>query len=284
MLVQGGGRVMKDCEAKRNMTNTGLDKHRPNNEEELPVVLLDGTSGQSEDWSQVVEQLTKHRPVIRLNYAEPVAGSDSANAPRVSDLADRVIAAARAGGRHRFDLVGFSLGAAVATFIAAEYSEMVRSLVLVSGFSYGGDPRMRSRFDLWLHLARTDKSALAKLLLVSGLSREFLSAFDQNTIDGIIQSFVAMSDWPQIEQNIRVDLAVDVREQARKIKAPTLSITGKYDQIVPPFYTQELADLIPTAKRAEIPSGHLSFLEKPVELASAMLTFLLEKHPQQLGA
>ena len=58
---------------------------------------------------------------------------------------------------------------------------------------------MRLQFDLWLHLARTDKIALGKLLLVSGLSREFLSAFDQNTIDGIIQSFVAMSDWPLIE-------------------------------------------------------------------------------------
>jgi pimeloyl-ACP methyl ester carboxylesterase len=124
---------------------------------------------------------------------------------------------------------------------------MVRSLVLVSGFSYGGDPRMRLQFDLWLHLAQTDKIALAKLLLISSLSREFLSAFDENTIDGIIQSFVAMSDWPLIEQNIRVDLALDVREQAKKIKAPTLSITGKYDQIVPPFYTQELADLIPAA-------------------------------------
>ena len=138
---------------------------------------------------------------------------------------------------------------------------------------------MRLQFDLWLHLARTDKIALGKLLLVSGLSREFLSAFDENTIDGIIQSFVAMSDLPLIEQNIRVDLAVDVREQARKIKAPTLSITGKYDQIVPPFYTQESADLIPNAKRVEIPSGHLSFLEKPVDLASAMLTFLLEENP-----
>ena len=138
---------------------------------------------------------------------------------------------------------------------------------------------MRLQFDLWLHLALTDKIALAKLLLVSGLSRDFLSAFDENTINGIIQSFVAMSDWPLIEQNIRVDLAVDVRERAKKIKAPTLSITGKYDQIVTPFYTQELADLIPTAKRAEIPSGHLSFLEKPVDLASAMLTFLLQKHP-----
>jgi len=167
--------------------------------------------------------------------------------------------------------------AAVATFVAAEYPETVRSLVLVSGFSYGADPRMRLQFDLWLHLARTDKTALAKLLLASGLTREFLSAFDENTINGIIQSFVAMSDWPLIEQNIRADLGVDVREQAKKVEAPTLSITGKYDQIVPPFYTQELADLIPTAKRTEIPSGHLSFLEKPVDLASAISTFLLGK-------
>ena len=257
----------------------GLEKHRANSAEELPVVLLHGTSGQSEDWSQVVEQLASHRPVIRLNYAESVAGADSDNAPEVSDFADRVVAAAGGGDTHRFDLLGYSLGAAVATSIAAEYPEMVRSLVLVSGFSYGGDPRMRLQFDLWLHLARTDKTALTKLLLVSGLSRDFLSAFDENSINGIIQNFVAMSDWPLIEQNIRGDLAVDVREQAKKIKAPTLSITGKYDQIVPPFYTHELADLIPSAKRAEIPSGHLSFLEKPVDLASAILTFLIEKHP-----
>jgi 3-oxoadipate enol-lactonase len=97
---------MRDCEAKRNMTNSGPEKHRPNNEEDLPVVLLHGTPGQSEDWSQTVEQLTSHRPVIRLNYAEPVASTDSANAPRVSAFADRVVAAAEAGGRHRFDFVG----------------------------------------------------------------------------------------------------------------------------------------------------------------------------------
>ena len=216
--------------------------------------------------------------MIRLNYAELAAGTDSANAPRVSDFADRVVATAGAGGTHRFDLVGYSLGAPVAASIAAEYPEMVRSLVLVSGFSYGGDPRMRLQFDLWLHLARTDKIALAKLLLVSGLSREFLSAFDENTINGIVQGFVAISNWPLIEQNVKVDLAVDVREQAKNIKAPTLSITAKYDQIVPTFYTQELADLIPRSKRAEIPSGHLSFLENPSDLTSAMLTFLLEKH------
>src|ERR1700735_3459548 len=163
------------------MTNNGLEKHRASSEEELPVVLLHGTSGQSEDWSQVVEQLTRHRRVIPLNYAESVPGTDSENAPGVSDFADRVVAGARAVGTHRFDLVGYSLGAAGAASIAAKYPEMVGSLILVSGFSYGGDPRMRLQFDLWLQLARTDRIALAKLLLVSGLSREFLSAFGGTT-------------------------------------------------------------------------------------------------------
>jgi pimeloyl-ACP methyl ester carboxylesterase len=124
---------MRDREAKRKMTDTELEKHGPNNEEDLPVVLLHGTSGQSEDWSQVVEQLTSHCPVIRLNYAEPVIGVDSADAPAIPDFADRVVAAARAGG--------------------------IRSLVLVSGFGYGGDPRMRLQFDLWLHLARTEQGS-----------------------------------------------------------------------------------------------------------------------------
>ena len=73
----------------------GLEKQRPNNEEEVPVVLLHGTSGQSEDWSQVVEQLTRHRPVIRLNYAEPVARTDSANTPRASDFAVRSCGSSR---------------------------------------------------------------------------------------------------------------------------------------------------------------------------------------------
>ena len=53
---------------------------------------------------------------------------------------------------------------------------------------------MRLQFDLWLHLARTDKIVLGKLLLISGRNRDFLSAFDEGTIDEIIQSFVSMSD------------------------------------------------------------------------------------------
>jgi 3-oxoadipate enol-lactonase len=142
-------------------------------EEDLPIVLVHGTMGKSEDWSRVVEELSSTRSVIRPNYIERIAGTNSTNDLAIKDLADEVVAGVRAEGKQRFDLVGGSLGAAVATCIAAEYPEMVRSLVLVSGFSHGGDPRMKLQFKLWLRLASTDKVAFTKLLLVSGLSPGF---------------------------------------------------------------------------------------------------------------
>jgi 3-oxoadipate enol-lactonase len=237
---------------------------------ELSIVLVHGTMGKSEDWSRVVEKLSSSRSVIRPNYIERVAGRSSTNALAIRDLADEVVAAVRAEGKQPFDLVGGSLGAAVATCIAAEYPEMVRSLVLVSGFSDGSDPRMNLQFKLWLRLVSTDKVAFTKLLLVSGLSPGFLSAFDEATLDGIIENFIASTDWRPIEETIRVDLGVDVQEYAARIKTPTLLITAKHDQIVPPAYSE---NLVPDAKTIELNSGHLIFLEKPVDLASAILSF-----------
>jgi 3-oxoadipate enol-lactonase len=207
--------------------------------------------------------------VIRPNYIERPAGPNS-NELAIKDLADEVLAAVRAEGKQRFDLVGGSLGAAVATCVATEYPEMLRSLVLVSGFSHGSDPRMNLQFKLWLRLASTDKAAFTKLLLVSGLSPGFLSAFDEPTQNGITEDFIASTDWRPIDQTIRFDISMDVREYAARIKTPTLLITAKHDQIVPPAYSE---NLVPDAKTLELNSGHLIFLEKPVELAYAILSF-----------
>src|SRR3954466_7360537 len=248
------------------------EKERRNliGKEDLPIVLLHGTMGKSEDWSRVVEELSNYRTVIRPNYMERIAKTNSTNELVIKDLADEVVAAVRAEGKQRFDLVGGSLGAAVAICIAAEYPEMVRSLVLVSGFSHGSDPRMNLQFKLWLRLASTDKVAFTKLLLVSGLSPGFLSAFDEPTLNGIIENFIASTDWRPIEQTFRVDLSLDVREYAARIKTPTLLITAQHDQIVPPAYSE---NLVPNAKTIELDSGHWIFLEKPVDLASAILSF-----------
>jgi pimeloyl-ACP methyl ester carboxylesterase len=97
-----------------------------------------------------------------------------------------------------------------------------------------------------------------------------LSAFDEPTLNGIIENFIASTDWRPVEPTISVDLNVDVREYAARTKVRTLLITAKHDQIVPPAYSE---NLVPGAKTLELNSGHLIFLEKPVELASAILSF-----------
>jgi 3-oxoadipate enol-lactonase len=243
--------------------NSEKEKRHLIDDKDLPIVLVHGTMGKSEDWSRVVAELSNSRSVIRPDYIERVAGRASTNELAIKDLADEVVAAVRAEDKQRFDLVGGSLGAGVATCIAAEYPEMVRSLVLVSGFSHGSDPRLNLQ-------ESTDKVAFTKLLLVSGLSPGFLSAFDEPTLNGIIENFIASTDWRPIAQTIRVDLSVDVREYAARIKTPTLLITAMHDQIVPPAYSE---NLVPDAKTLELNSGHLIFLERPVELASAILSF-----------
>ena len=129
---------------------------------------------------------------------------------------------------------------------------------------------MSLQFRLWLRLVSTDKTAFSQLLLVSGLSPAVFSAFDEPTLDGIIENFIASTDWRPVEEIISVDLSLDVREYARRIKSPALLITAMHDQIVPPAYSE---NLIPGAKTIELDSGHLIFLEKPVELASAILAF-----------
>jgi 3-oxoadipate enol-lactonase len=99
-----------------------------------------------------------------------------------------------------------------------------------------GYPRLNLQFKLWLRLASTDKVAFTKLPLVSGLSPGFFSAFDEPTLNGIIENFIASTDWRPIDQTIRAD----VREYAARIKTPTLLITAKHDEIVPRAYSENL--------------------------------------------
>src|ERR1700745_1557116 len=89
--------------------NSAKEKGYLIGENDLPVVLLHGTMGKSEDWSRVVEELSSSRSVIRPNYVERVVGRDSTNELAIKDLADEVVAAVRAEGKQHFDLVAVPL-------------------------------------------------------------------------------------------------------------------------------------------------------------------------------
>jgi len=79
--------------------NSEKEKRYLIGEKDLPIVVVHGTMGKSEDWSRVVEELSNSRSVIRPNYIERVAGRNSTNELAIKDLADEVVAAVRASWR-----------------------------------------------------------------------------------------------------------------------------------------------------------------------------------------
>jgi 3-oxoadipate enol-lactonase len=66
----------------------------------------------------------------------------------------------------------------------------------------------------------------------------------------------------------------DLREDVRKIAAPTLVITGAADPATPPSEGTFLAERIPRARRVELPTAHLSNVEAADAFTAAVLDFL----------
>ncbi|CAH2904168.1 MAG: hypothetical protein PCALPYG88_7240 [uncultured Paraburkholderia sp.] len=239
------------------------------------LILVHGTGGNSEsNWGHLVEHFARYRTVVRPNYAGSGETLDGGEPLTVAALAAQVVAAAQAAGAVPFDVIGFSLGAAVATYIAAEFPMLVRSVVLLAGFASGNDPRQKMQFEVWRDLIRFDRRSMARLVLLTGFSPDFLSHLDDAIIAENVNAITRDINWEGMARQVELDLTIDVVEQARKIAKPVLVIGCTHDHMVPAAHARQLAELIPHARYAEMPTGHLAPLEQPETFVALALDFL----------
>jgi pimeloyl-ACP methyl ester carboxylesterase len=212
--------------------------------------------------------------VVRPDYSGSGATVDDGKPLSVAILAAQVVEAAKAAGAARFDLVGFSLGASIAAYIAAEYPDQVRSVVMIAGFACGNDSRLKLEFELWRDLIRSDRKALARLVLLTGFSPDFLGSLSTQQIDENVEAILADTQWEGMDRQIELDLTLDVTDQIKRITQPSLVIGCKHDYMVSPAHARALAAAIPGARYADLNSGHLAPLEQPDELARLVTDFL----------
>jgi 3-oxoadipate enol-lactonase len=236
------------------------------------VVLVNGTAALDVHWGAVIQELAKRRTVISLDYAGSGDTEGGRGALTLKMLASQVAGVAGAAGADRFDLVGHSLGAAVAAVLAIEAPERVRSLILVAGFAWGSEPRLRLQFNLWLDLIRTNRDAFLRLLLLSGLTPTFVSQIGNAAVEEMIKGYMPLANWEGMARQVELDLAVDIRAQAACIACRSLVVGCAHDQIVP--QTGELADLIPQAIYEQIDAGHLAYFEAAEEFIALATKFL----------
>lgn len=200
--------------------------------------------------------------VIRPDYTGSGATEDDGRPLSVAYFAKQVMAAVADAGVTEFAVVGFSLGAAIATQIAADHPDRLRQLTLIAGFA-APDPRLTMQFTLWRDLIATDPAAMARLVLLTGFSPEALSAWGTEGVAQALRDTLATQNWTGMARQIAVDLSLDVREAVARIRTPTLVIGCRHDHMVPPAHSKALAGAIPNARYVELPTGHLAPMERP---------------------
>lgn len=97
-----------------------------------PLILLHGGVGASEMFDPVLPLLAQHRQVITVHLQGHGRTADIDRPLRCETMAEDVAALMKALGIERADLLGYSLGGAVALRTAIQHPESVRRLVLVS--------------------------------------------------------------------------------------------------------------------------------------------------------
>ena len=167
------------------------------------------------------------------------------------------------------DLLGLSLGGAVAQVVAVERPTQIRRVVLVSTFSRldPGSERLErhraSLADAASAIEWAERRAKVLRRLAPKESRELY-------ID-----VIASVDPARFLQNAISTYAIDVRAFAEQIKQPVMIVAGSEDDRIPISVTEEMAALIANGRLSVLAGGgHMCHLDLPDVFAAMVGSFL----------
>lgn len=252
-----------------------------------PLVLLHGLATTQRIWTLVVDGLARDRQVITLDL--PGFG---ASAPADSGFDLEAVAARVARGlaghgvRAPFDLVGHSLGGAVALTLAVRRPRLIRRLVLVAPAGLRPLPQIAARAlgagAGGLYAARRRLAPLTDL----AWGRRFLLPLTADDPARLTPAqarmmVLASARAQRVAPALRAAAGCDLRSWLAQTPAPIGVLWGQHDRTVPRRLADEILAARPDAVLEEISrSGHVPMIERPDEFVGALFRVLrrLDKH------
>ena len=242
-----------------------------------PVLLLHGQPGAAADWEPLRAALGDSVRTIAIdrpgwNRREPV-----------TDLGGNVQAAVAAldrAGVQRATVVGHSLGAAVAAWLACSSPERVGRLVLVAP---AANVDSLSAVDYLLAapvvgwLASVGAMAGGGLVLGAGPMRRWVAeatALDDRYLRAAGRMLLAPAAWRAFvrEQRFLVRDLPALEPRLARISAPTTIVAGTGDHVVPIAAARRLARQIAGAELVLVEhAGHLLHVQQAARLAEVIL-------------
>jgi pimeloyl-ACP methyl ester carboxylesterase len=243
-----------------------------------PVVLLHGLGGDGSRWRPNIEPLAKDFHVFALDQI----GFGESDKPlanyHTGMLAEFLAGFLKAAGVPKASLVGNSMGAGVALYTAVHYPEMVDRIVLADGGGYRQaagtaqappTPEALHRRQIQNSVTRDETREFFRILFHDK------SLVTEKMVDEqlTLRLRAAFTITKMQEGGERGSLS---EQEVRGVKAPTLVLWGRYDELANPAGADRLEKAIPGARKVIIDNcGHMPQLERADEFNRIVRDFLL---------
>jgi pimeloyl-ACP methyl ester carboxylesterase len=258
-----------------------------------PVLLLGGADATTVRWpAAFVDALVAAgRRVVRLEHRD--SGRSTKIDPdlpyRLRDLAADVAGALAALDIARADVVGFSMGGAVAQELALDHADLVRSLVLIGTTPGAGDDRLPGPDDDFVGLMserlfapppRTDDQRVAWTVELYRLLAGDRYDFDEDVQRDLASTELAWGWYPESGHGVAATASPSRLDRLDAIAVPTLIVHGTRDVVYAPEHADALANGIPDATLVLVEGlGH----EIPPAFATELAALVLDHLPERDG-
>ncbi len=240
-----------------------------------PIVLGHSFLCSGEMWGPQLEPLGEHHQVLNLDLRGHGKSGPVIRPFGMYDLVEDVLAVLDREGVGRAVWAGLSIGGMVALRAALVAEERVSGLILLD--THAG---RETAFNKLRSLVMGSMvKAFGPRLLAPELTRLFFSSDTRKTKQPLIDEWKERFASVHVPSMLRALRALrrrdSVLDRLGEIKGPALVIVGEDDGLLPPSYSNEIAAGLTDASLVVVEkAGHLSTLEQPESVTSAMVSFL----------
>jgi 3-oxoadipate enol-lactonase len=243
-----------------------------------PLVLIMGYRLSSLAWPlDFIEALAARFTVVLFDNRGTGASDKPTNGYEISNMAKDVRGLLDHLAIARANILGYSMGGAIAQEFVRQFPDRVSGLVLCATMS--GGPRAvyasPSVVRVMRELDGLNPEEIARRISKVTYSSGYLEKHRELAEDQVRREIVAPTPLHAADLQFQAFAEFDCSKALADIRTATLVLTGDLDQLVSPQNSKFIADLIPEARLIVIPGcGHRMMWEATDECAGFVTEFL----------
>lgn len=259
------------------LSTNGANLHFVTKGEGPYLLLAPGLASDSASWAPIVEHLARRRTLIMPDNRGSGQTRDSGAQFSLCDVASDYIALLDFLGARRVDVLGHSMGAAIALTIAANYPQRINRVV-AAAYSPKILPRSRMVIDTLLSLREggADDELWYRSFFVWLFAPRMFA--DRRAVDAAIGMAIGYPHRQSPEDMRRqVDAfrAADMVPTIAQVEAPICAISGEQDLLYPPHEIESQFSKLNNATCFFIAdAAHSLHWDVPVAFSAKVMEFL----------